>query len=200
MSQQFPSMPLGEIFLRKGSRELVASGNVISIGEQVFQLDAVDRVVYHSATRINQASYTIGLAQGAQKCRFMVDAYRRGSEFKDMSDSWSRLVTLLEATACRRIAQDATHVINSGGTFFFGSLPANRIDANAEGLRFRRIFSKRVPWDQITSADLRKGEVQVWTSTNRAVSVSADPKMSIAMSGWNAVVLPRVVSMLAKAF
>lgn len=186
--------PFGEIRLGSGKRQLVASNGALSIGDQVFRLDGVDRVVYRSAARINQASYTIGVAQGAEKHTFMVDAYKRGTELDDTRNTWQRFVALLEATACPRIAQDAVQIIASGGTFTFGGPLASRIDADAEGLRPRHLFAKRIPWSRIVDADLGNGLARVWTSTDGVPDPK--PRLSIDMSGWNAVILPRVVALL----
>jgi hypothetical protein len=199
MSEQFPTGPVGarssrEIRVRSGKRELVASGGVITVGDQVFHLVGVDRVVYRAAARINQASYRIGLAQGDAKCIFTFDAYKRGTELEDTRKLWGQLVELLESTACPRIAHSAAQAITSGQAVTFGSSPAARINADAEGLRPRQPFAKTVPWSQIVGADLHEGQVRVWTATDGITDKK--PKMSIDMMGWNAVVLPRVVGIL----
>lgn len=185
----------GEIRMRSGRRELVASGEVISIGDREFRLTEVTRVMYRAACRANQASYTIGLARGDQRCTFMFDAYRRGTELEDAREAWTRLVALLEATTCPRIAARLVRTIVTGGTVPFGGSPSARIDANAEGLCPHRPFAKTVPWSQITGADTSNGQVRVWTVANGAIT--RKPKMSLDMFGWNAVVLPRVVAAFA---
>ncbi|MGF7235329.1 MAG: hypothetical protein ACQSGP_10285 [Frankia sp.] len=184
----------GELRARSGKRVLVAVGNVISVDSQTFHLGELDRVVYKAATRINQSSYTIGLAQGETKCTFTFDAYRRGTEMDDTREIWHRLVTVLENTACPRIAQNAAQAIMVGETVVFGSLPATRIDADTEGLRQHKPFAKKVPWNQLAGADLREGQVRVWTGKERATG--KNPKLRIDMAGWNAVILPRVVALL----
>lgn len=190
-----PRRPPGEIRARSGKKELVAAGDVISIGSQTFRLGELDRIVYKAASRINQASYTIGLAQGDAKSTFRFDAYRRGTELDDTRETWNQLVTLLENEACPRIARTATQSIMMGETVVFGSLPATRIDADSEGLRQHQPFAKKVPWNQLAGADLREGQVRVWTVKERAAG--KNPKLHIDMAGWNAVILPRVVALLA---
>ena len=98
MNGKFSFTGSGELRVRSGGRALVASGGAISIGDRVFRLAEVDRVAYHAAARINQASYSIGLAVGDAKSRF---AFRRGTEFDDARETWRRLVELLEAAVCR---------------------------------------------------------------------------------------------------
>jgi hypothetical protein len=173
-----------------GHVSLVATDGVIMIGDRTFRLAGLDRVTYRAAARINQASYRIGVGEGEEQCTFMFDAYRRGTELDDTRNVWLRLVALLESTACPRIADLALRGIATGRSVTFGSSPASRIEADALGLTPRRPFARAVPWAEIRGADLHDGQVRVWTSRSR-------PAMSADMSGWNAVVLPRVVAALA---
>jgi hypothetical protein len=83
-----------------GHVALVAADGTIAVGEQVFRLAGLDRVIYRAAARINYASYLIGVGQGDQQRTFMFDAYRRGTELDDAREIWLRLVALLESTAC----------------------------------------------------------------------------------------------------
>ncbi|MCM2416583.1 hypothetical protein [Streptomyces sp. RKAG293] len=196
MSDQFSSsgpdaQPFDEIRIRKGKRALVASADSISIGEQVFRLDSVDRVFYRAAARINQASYTIGLAQGERKCTFMFDAYRRGSELEDARATWRQLVGLIQASVCPRIAEESARRVLAGETVTFGGPASSRIDADSQGLRPRRLFGKTVPWLQIANAEFAEGMVRIWSASDGAVHEK--PTMSVDMSGWNAVVLPEIV-------
>ncbi len=169
----------------------MAIGAVVTVGEDVFHLPAVDRVAYHVASRSNRASFRIRLRQAATTCDFMVDAYRRGTELDDTRAAWQNLIELVERSACPNIAQTAIDAIVAGGTVAFGGAPAGRIDGNAAGLRPRRVFAKTVPWSRIAKADFGDGLVRVWTTDDER------PAMSVDMSGWNAVVLPRVVTELA---
>jgi hypothetical protein len=153
----------GEIRIRRGKRELVAVDNMVTIGDKVFNLSAVDRVIYHAATRINQATYIIGLAQGELKQKFMFDAHRRGTEMEDSRELWTQIVDLLEMTVCPRLADDAVRVISAGGSATFGGPATARIDADAVGIRKRQLFAKQVPWSRVVRSDLNLGQVRVWT-------------------------------------
>jgi hypothetical protein len=181
-----------EIRVRSGRRELVATGTTLTIGDAVFDLNRIDRVIYKAAIRINQASYTIGVAAGDEKNVFMVDAYRRGTEFTDVRDAWNRLVSLLEATACPRLARAALASIRRGETVTFGAPPANRIDADTAGVRPRRPFARVTPWSAVADVRLLEGQVQLFTAAELAAGKAA--KLRIDMSGWNAVLLPRVAA------
>ncbi|MDI2129924.1 hypothetical protein [Yinghuangia seranimata] len=180
-----------QIRVRKGRRELVADDSVIAVGDEVFRLDELDRVSYWAAARINQATYQIGLASGERKQVFMWDAYRRGTEMADSRANWLRLVARLEGTACPRIAAAALHEIEDGATITFGSTASERIDTNSEGLRFRRWLAKPIDWAAVSHADMHEGQVRVW------LTGAAKPKYGIGTTGWNAVVLPRVIRALA---
>jgi len=189
------SRSTGEVRLSSGRRELVAIGTVVTVGEDVFHLPAVDRIAYHVASRGNHTSFRIRLRQAATTCDFMVDAYRRGTELNDTRAAWGSLVELVERWACPNIARTAIDAIRAGGTVAFGGAPAARIDGNAAGLRPRRLFAKTVPWSRIARADFGDGLVRVWTTDD--VGAGSTVAMSVDMSGWNAVVLPRVVRALA---
>ncbi|MGW1616728.1 hypothetical protein ACWCQZ_46520 [Streptomyces sp. NPDC002285] len=166
----------------------------MSIGNQVFRLSEVDKIAFHAASRINEASYMIGVAQGKSSCRFTFRAYRRATEMEDRRKEWNQLANLLDSIAGPRIARRMADYLSDGGIATFGSPPATRIDADVEGLRLRRPFMKKVPWDTVTDVDLNRGAVRVWTS---AESISeGKPRMAIDMHGWNAVVLPRVFALL----
>ena len=193
MSEKFSFTGSGELRIHSGGRALVAAGEVISIGDRSFRLSEVDRVAYHAAARINQASYSIGLAVGENKSRFAFDAFRRGTEMQDARETWRRLVELLEAVACPRIAEAAVAEISGGETVKFGGALSPRLDADAEGLRRYELFARKVLWAEITGTDMREGQVRVWTAES-----GSKPAIAIGMFGWNAVVLPRVVSLIGR--
>lgn len=188
-------VPRGKSGPGLGHVALVAADGTIAVGEQVFRLADLDRVLYRAAARINHASYMIGVAEGDRQCTFVFDAYRRGTELDDARETWLGLVALLESAASPRIAAAALRTIAGGGSVTFGSSPAARIAADAHGLRPRAPFARTVPWADIAGADLHEGQVRVWTTTSRR-----KPAMSVDMAGWNAVVLPGVVALAREAF
>ncbi|MFG1807676.1 hypothetical protein [Streptomyces sp. NPDC049040] len=201
MSDQYPHPATGdashdEIRLRHGRRELIAGHDRITIGGHEFPLHLVDRVVYRAATRINQAGYVIGLAQGERTRTFAFAAYRRGTELEDAAATWNRLVHLLESTVCPRIGESAIQAVSAGTTVTFGGPRSSRVDVSPEGLRPRRPFARTIPWARITTADLAAGLARVWV-TGSDGTPTPKPALSIDMSGWNAVVLPRVVRRFA---
>jgi hypothetical protein len=185
-------VPRGKVGPGFAHVSLVATGGVITVGDRAFRLADVDRVAYRAAAQINLAHYRIGVGHGDTQSTFMFDAYRRGTEMDDTRNVWLKLVALLEATACPRIADSALRAIAGGRSVAFGSRPAARIDATAKGLRPRKPFARVVPWREISGADLHDGQVRIWSHGSRR-----KPTMSTDMSGWNAVVLPRVVAALA---
>src|SRR5689334_23575914 len=99
-----------------GHVALVAADGTIAVGEQVFRLADLDRITYRAATRINYASYLIGVGEGNRQRTFTFDAYRRGTQLDDAHEIWLSLVTLLESTACPRIAEAALQTIAGGGS------------------------------------------------------------------------------------
>jgi hypothetical protein len=185
-----------EIRITSRGKELVAAGGAVTIGPHTFYVGTVDRLIYHAAARINHASYLIGLGQGDTKARFMFDAYRRGTEMADRRAEWGRLVDLFEATVAPRLADDAARSIAAGGTVRFGSPAIDGIDADAVGLRRHRPLARKVPWADITGAELSIGLAKVWTA--RAGVPATKPAMFTDMSGWNAVILPRVVAIFTR--
>lgn len=183
----------GEIRIRRGRHELVAVDNVFVVDGKVFDLSTVDRVIYRAATRINQHAYELGVAQGESKCRFLFNAYRRGTEMAETRELWNQAVALLERTVCPRIADDAARTISAGGSVTFGGPQAARIVADAEGVRKLQPFAEKVPWNRIVGSDFALGQVRLWSGDRTGTS---KPRLSIDMGGWNAVVLPRLVAML----
>src|SRR5690349_6738120 len=83
MSDHSMSVPPEEIRIRRGKHELLACGDLLTVGGKSFALSRVDRVAYRAATRINQAQYVIGVAQGDLKRQFLFEAFRRGTELDD---------------------------------------------------------------------------------------------------------------------
>jgi hypothetical protein len=190
MSDQFSAAvptPSDLIRIRWRRHELIASDDAITVDDKVFQLASIDRIGYHAASRINLATYGILLGQGDMKCYFMYDAYRRGSEMEDARRKWYGVVDRLEQASCPRLAKEAIRAIFSGKEVRFGT----DIVADALGLRRRRPFAKSVPWSQITSADIALGHIRVWTDD---IAGGKTAKMTTAMGGWNAVLLPRVIA------
>lgn len=179
-----------------GGRELVAAGHTISIGDQVFHLSSVDRVAYRAATRINQASYGVALAEGDRSTRFLFDAYRRGTDLEDKRATWNRLVELIEALAVPVITAATMRAIGAGQTVRMGSPAIDAVDLDAEGIRRHRPFAGKVPWARVARSDLHQGLARVWTVTDGAEART--PQIGIPIFGWNAVVLPDVVAQLAR--
>ncbi len=186
-------IPPGGVVIHGKKQDLVVTDRTISIGGREFELAVVDCVVYRAAARINQASYRIGVGQGDDRCLFTFDAYRRGTEMADSQRRYGQVVTVLDAAVCPAIAARAARAVADGETVTFGSSPAARIRADAEGLRPQRPFARTVPWSAVLRADLHQGQVRVWV----AGSGGAKPAMSLDMMGWNAVVLPWAVGLLA---
>ncbi|MCK9896183.1 hypothetical protein [Frankia sp. AgB32] len=194
-------VPPGGTVIHGKKQDLVVTDRTISIGGRAFELAAVDRVVYRSAARINQASYRIGVGQGDETCLFTFDAYKRGTELADSRRLYGQVVEVLEAVVCPAIAAAAARAVTAGQTVTFGSSPAARINADAEGLRPRRPFARTVPWSRIVHADLHQGQARVWTAGSGDAEDgrrNSSPAMSMDMMGWNAVVLPRVVGLLGR--
>lgn len=191
MSGKFSFTGSGGLRVRCGGRALAASADVIEMGGRTFRLARVDRVAYHAAARLGQASYTIGLGSGGVRRRFAFDAFGRGTELEDARETWRRLVELLEATACPRLAEAAVTAISAGGKVKFGGGAVPRIDADAAGLRQFGPLHGRVGWDLVAGADLREGVVRVWT-------VGGERPLRAGMAGWNAVLLPRVVALMGR--
>jgi hypothetical protein len=181
-----------EIGVRAGRKALVATGPRIVVGGVTFDLDQVDRVTYKAAARVNRASHVIGLAQGGVKHVFMFDAYRRGSELFDWRETWERPAALPENTACPRVARSAVAPISAAETVVFDAPPANRIEADAAGLRARRPFARTLPWSDVAGARLREGQIRLLTAGERAAGTEEKPR--IDSSDWKAVILPRVVA------
>ncbi|WP_435280047.1 hypothetical protein [Streptomyces sp. 1222.5] len=190
-----PPPPIGRLHVRSGRRELITDGQTLSIDNQIFQLSTIDRIAFRAASRINEASYMIGVSQGKVKRRFTFNAYRRGTEMESRLQEWTQLASILDFTAGPHITHNILEKILDGQDVTFGSPPATRIDADAEGLRLRRPFMKKVPWDQIVDADMHRGAVRVHISRGNSQR-EIKPVMSIDMHGWNAVTLPRVVALL----
>ncbi|MER6434618.1 hypothetical protein ABT272_44900 [Streptomyces sp900105245] len=190
-----PPAPFGELCISSGRQKLLATDETITIKNRTFVLTEIDGLAFRAASRVNQASYMVGVAQGAHRCRFGFDAYSRGTEMRDRKREWDSVVQLLGCKAGLRIAENKLNQIYAGGRVTFGSLPATSIEADAEGLRLRRPFMRKIPWHEISYADMRHGSVRVFISSKES---SGKLRLKVDMYGWNAVILPEVVALMLR--
>jgi hypothetical protein len=189
--------PANEIRVKQGRTELVAAGDEVRIGDEVFSLSRVDRVAYRVAKRLNQASYGIALGEGDREKRLIFEAYARGNELAEKEAIWTELVARIEAVACQRMAADAKRAIDAGETVRIGSPAMDAVDLDREGIKRHRPFAPKVAWSAIARSDLYVGTARILTHTSG--TPDKNPKITIPIFGWNAVILPDIVALMTAA-
>lgn len=173
--------------------EIVADQHRIAFHGKEFSLAAVDRIAYSSTRlRVNGSymgtSFHLRIGQGPTWSQFMLDSGWKDGRLEDFTQFWARLVDLLEATACPRIADRLVASVVAGNDETFGG-----VVVGPAGVRAKRPLAKVVPWNDVMGTRFDgRGNIQVLVQAGRSAKVK--PRFMAGTSQWNSVVLPRVIA------
>jgi hypothetical protein len=171
------------------------SGNSIAWHE-------IDRVIYSAVDRyINGAymgtNFTVAVRGATKKeIRFLLDSGTKGA-LKHKVDherrnrnkvEFENAITLLEERVGNRLVSEAVAAVRAGGMTEFGGL---RLDP--EGVHKPGLFRKSARWDEIVGTDVKHVFLRVLVRKGERTKKAMD----VHRYGWNAVLLPRVIAILA---
>jgi hypothetical protein len=188
-----------DIQVQGGKHTLVASGDTMTIdGNDTYDLRALKAVTYDVVRRHLNGAYQgtdfkIQFKQDKRTRMFILATNHRDENIDEYRESWLQLVNRIEAIAIPRLADEMAAAVRAGETVSVGPAGA-KVVLSPEGVKKGGLFSKPVPWSQVTGTDLDNGTIRVLGSKapNAAETVIA----SIHVTAWNSRVLPHVVSRL----
>jgi hypothetical protein len=178
---------------------LVASGNTMTIdGKDTYDLTAVTAVAYDVVqNRVSGAyqgtDFKIQFKQDKRTRIFFLTTNHRDENIDEYHRWWLQLVERIETIAIPRLADQIVAAVRAGQTVSIGPT-GFKVVLSPEGVKKGGLFSKPVPWSQVTGTTVDGGAVKVLGSKTpgRAPVVIGQ----VLTSEWNCPVLPHVVSRL----
>ncbi|MEW9533117.1 hypothetical protein [Microbispora sp. NPDC049125] len=182
-----------------GGHTLVASGNTMTIdGKDTYDLTAVKAVAYqvvqnHLNGAYQGTDFKIQLKQDKRTRIFFLTTNHRDENIDQYRTWWLQLVERIEAIAVPRLVDEVVAAVRAGQTVPIGPAGA-RVVLSLEGVKKGGLFSKPVPWSQVTGTTRDGRTVDVLGS--KAPGGAPVVIGQVLTSEWNSPVLPYVVSHL----
>lgn len=177
--------------------ELAAGPDWITLGAETFVLAEIDTVQWTAVrSHVNGAYmgvlFTVRVRAGDRKGEAALDTGSRNTRIDEFTDAHGRVVALLDAVVCPRLADEVAARIRAGETVTLGPAGA-RVELSAAGFRLKKPLAKVVPWERVVGTEMEGG--RVWFLLERP---GKDPKRHsmVPLDGENMVVLPHLVRLL----
>ena len=188
-----------DILVRDGRHTLLASGNTVTIdGNDTYDLTAVKAVSFganrrHVGVTYQGTDFTVQLKQEKRSRMFIFSTDHRDENIDEYQESWRQLVARIDAIAIPRLADEIAASVRAGETVSFGPAGA-KVVLSPEGVKKGGLFSKPVPWSQVTRTDLDDRTIRVLGRKTPGAEETVIGGVHVAE--WNSYVLPHVVSRL----
>jgi hypothetical protein len=186
--------------VRYGKQTIVASGDTVTIdGQDTFDLAAVSAVVlYFYGRSVNGwyqgTDFYLRFKQDKRAC-FVVFSTDQSDENREMyMVSWQRLADRIYAIAIPRIADEIVARVRAGETVSYGALGGDKVQLTLAGVKKGGLFSKLVPWSQVTRTDMDKSKIRVFG--RKAPGAEETVICGAYVGEWNVYALPTVVGLL----
>jgi hypothetical protein len=132
-------------------------------------------------------TFTVAVRGATRKeIRFLLDSGTKGALKHKVG--FENAVTLFEERVGNRLVSEAVTAVRSGGMTELGGL---RLDP--EGVHRPGLFRKSARWDEIVGTDVKHAYLRVLVRKGEQTKKAMD----VHRYGWNAVLLPRVIAILA---
>jgi hypothetical protein len=182
-----------------GARKEIAAGpDWFSYDGEVFAFAEIDTVQWTAVrSHLNGAymglHYRLRVRAGDRTGDSMMDTGSKNTRIDEFTEAYSRIVGLLDAFVCPRLAGDMATAIRAGETITLGPAGA-RVELTAAGFRLKKPLAKVVPWEKVVGTEAEGG--RLWFRLDRA---DEEPKRHamVGLEGDNIVVLPHLVHLLA---
>jgi hypothetical protein len=180
---------------------LVITEQGVAINDKSFGWAEIDKILYSAIDMYQSAAYqgttfTVGVGSPAQKATFSMEA-RPTSFWKPEVDhnarsgqheAWKNAVEVLDARVGVPIATHAVATVRQGGTAELAGL-----HLDPQGVHKRGLMTKSIPWPEVAGTEVRQSYFCVLARSGE----KAKPRIQIIRSGWNVVLLPRVIATLS---
>lgn len=180
-------------------RELVATTDRLVIDGQVFLLDDLTTVQWRAIREnLNGAylgtSFTIRVRAGDRVGDYGMNPGSKDIRLDELADAYARVVGLLDAVVCPRLAAAMAAELRAGHTITLGPAGA-RVELTIEGFRLKKPWSKPVPWDRVVGCELDGGRVYFLLRKGDGPEVKRHS--AVPLEGDNILVLPHLRRLLA---
>jgi hypothetical protein len=179
--------------------ELVATRDAIIIGGEVFALAEIDSVQWTAIrSHLNGAYmgtlFTLRIQSRGRKGDFSMDSKSKNERLDEFSEAYSRVVSLLDAIVCPRLAVQMATAMQAGETITLGPTGA-RVELSAAGFRLKKPLSKVVPWDRVHGTESEGG--RIYFLIEKKAGEQPKHHSMVPLDGANVVVLPHLTRLMA---
>jgi len=194
--------PIVQVGVGKGARtEVTATADSIAVGDETFALAELEGIEYSAVrSHLNGAymgtAFSFRLRAGDRRGDFGMSTNHKEERIDEFREAYGRLVVLLDATVCARLAADMATRLGAGEMITLGPAGA-RVELTSEGFRLKKPLSKIVPWAHVAGTEVEGGRV-FFLVRKRG---DGEPKRHamVGLDGENMVVLPHLVHRLARS-
>jgi hypothetical protein len=194
--------PIVHVGLGKGVRtEVAATTDSIRVGDTTFALAELDGVEYSAVrSHLNGAymgtHFLLRLRAGDRRGDFGMNTTHKDERLDEFREAYGRLVMLLDATVCARLAADMATRLAAGETITLGPAGA-RVELTNEGFRLKKPLSKVVPWARVAGTEVEGG--RVFFLVRKQADREPKRHSMVGLDGENMVVLPHLVHRLVRS-
>jgi hypothetical protein len=179
--------------------ELVATLDTIWVGGEAFPLAVIDSVQWTAIrSHLNGAYmgtlFTLRIQSRGRKGDFAMDSKSRNERLDEFAEAYSRVVSLLDAIVCPRLAGDMATAMRAGETITLGPTGA-RVELSAAGFRLKKPLSKVVPWERVFGTESEGG--RIYFLVRKKDGEAPKHHSLVPLDGANVVVLPHLTRLMA---
>jgi hypothetical protein len=180
-------------------KPLVATTDRLVIDTETFLLDELDSVQWTAVrSHVNGAYmgtlFTVRVRAGDRKGDIGMAPGSRDTRLDELSEAYQRVVGLLDALVCPRLARDMADRIRAGETITLGPAGA-RVELSAAGFRLKKPLAKVVPWSRVVRVELEGG--RAFFLLHKEGRDEPKRHSMVPLDGANIVVLPHLLRLVA---
>src|SRR4051794_14032087 len=143
--------------------ELVATRDAIFIGGEAFPPTDIDSVQWVATRAILHgadmgAPFTPRVPSRGRQGDLALDSKSKNERLDEFAEAYGRVVSLLDAVVCPRLASEMATAMRGGETVTLGPTGA-RVELSAAGFRLKKPLSKVVPWERVFGTESEGGRI-----------------------------------------
>ena len=179
-------------------RELLATTDRLVIDDQVFLLAEITAVQWRAIRENLNGSYlgtsfTIRVRAGDRPGNYIMSPGSKNVRLDELADAYARVVGLLDAVVCPRLAEAMAAELRAGQTVTLGPAGA-RVELTIDGFRLKKPWSKVVPWERTVGCELDGG--RVYFLLRKGDGPDTKRHSAVPLEGDNILVLPHLRRLL----
>lgn len=180
-------------------RDLVATTDRLVIAGETFLLDELDSVQWDAVrSHVNGAYmgtlFTLRVQAAGRKGDVAMAPGSRDDRLDELREAYQRIVGLLDAVVCPRLARDMAARLQAGETITLGPTGA-RVELSLAGFRLKKPLAKVVPWSRVVRTELEGG--RLYFLLHKEGKDEPKRHSMVPLDGANMVVLPHLFRLLS---